>query len=53
MPVSRMLQERFPKQALLAKVKGKRQSRNAGRGRITLISGGIAWGFTQGKRWKW
>ena len=55
--VSRMPQERLPKQALLAKANGKRSVgwlRSTVDGPITLrILDGIAWDFTQAKWWKW
>ena len=53
--VSRILQERFPKQVLLAKANGRRpDGRSRTNAPITLrILDGIAWDFTQAKWWRW
>ena len=53
--VSKMPQERLPKQPLLAKANGRRP---VGRPRTRWTNyivdlDGIAWGFTQAKRWMW
>jgi len=50
-----MLQERLPKQALLAKVKRKRPvGRPRTRWAATLrILDGTTWGFNKAKCWKW
>ena len=52
--VSRMLQDRLPKQALLAKANGRRPGGRPRPRSITLsILDGIAWVFIQAKWWMW